>query len=140
MNDLKVSRSLTIPARELRLTFNPSGGPGGQHANKASTRAELTWNVAASSALGPRQRGRLLERLANRIDTDGNLRLVSDRYRSQLRNREDVVERLAKLVRDALATQPKRVATKPHAGAREARLRSKKKRSELKRSRRELDW
>ena len=135
-----MSRSLTIPANELTLTFSPSGGPGGQHANKASTRAELTWNVARSPSLGPRQRARLLERLGNRIDGSGNLRLVSDRYRSQTRNREDVTDRLARIVRDGLATRRSRVATKPHAGAKEARLRAKKQRGELKRSRRDLDW
>ena len=140
MNDVRVSGSLTIPAAELELRFAPSGGPGGQHANKASTRVELTWNVAASDALGPRQRARLLERLANRLDSSGNLRLVSDRYRSQLRNREDVATRLADIVRAGLATKRKRVPTKPHKGATEARLRAKKQRSDLKRSRRELDW
>jgi len=140
VTDIKVTRSLTIPEAELTVTFSPSGGPGGQHANKTSTRAELTWNVAASAALGPRQRARLLERLSNRIDASGNLRLVSDRYRSQTRNREDVAQRLAKVVRDALATPRRRLPTKPHAGAKEARLRAKKQRGELKRSRRGGDW
>lgn len=140
MTDVKVSRSLTIAGSEITVTFSTSGGPGGQHANKTSTRAELTWNVASSASLGPRQRARLLERLGNRIDGNGNIRLVSDRYRSQTRNRTDVTERLAKIVREGLATQRRRVATKPHAGAKEARLRAKKQRGELKRSRRETDW
>jgi ribosome-associated protein len=140
MSDLRVSRSLTIPSSELRFTFSPSGGPGGQHANKASTRAELTWNVARSNALGPRQRARLLERLANRIDSSGDIRVVSDRFRSQTRNREDVGRRLAEMVAGALATRRARKPTKPHAGATEARIRAKKQRGELKRTRREIDW
>lgn len=140
MNDVRVSGSLKIPANELEMRFATSGGPGGQHANKAATRVELTWNVAASTALGPRQRARLLERLSHRIDSSGNLRLVGDRYRSQTRNREDVTRRLADLVRDALATRRTRVPTKPHVGATEARIREKKRRGELKRSRRDVDW
>lgn len=140
MNDVRVSGSLKIPSSELEMRFATSGGPGGQHANKAATRVELTWNVAASTALGPRQRARLLERLSHRIDSSGNIRLVGDRYRSQTRNREDVTRRLADLVRDALATRRTRVPTKPHAGATEARIREKKRRGELKRSRRDVDW
>ncbi len=136
MNDVKVGRALTIPSSEIQLTFSPSGGPGGQHANKVATRVELTWNVDASAVLGPRQRARLKRKLARRIDAGGTLRLASDRFRSQLRNREDALQRLAFLVAEALKPEKKRVPTAPTAAARERRLREKKRRSETKRARR----
>jgi ribosome-associated protein len=135
-DDVRVNRSLTIPARELAFSFSPSGGPGGQHANKASTRAEVVWNVDRSTVLGPRQRERLKTKLRHRIDSNGNLRLVSDAERSQLRNREEVKRRLARLVADALVPPKRRIGTKPSRSAVEKRLQEKKRRGELKRERR----
>ena len=132
---MRVNRSVTIPDGEIKLSFSPSGGPGGQHANKASTRVELTWNPAESSALGPRQKERVVGALRRRLDSSGNLRLTSDRYRSQLRNRADAMDRLAELVRDALVPPKARVGTKPTKGSKEERLRANKKRSEIKRAR-----
>lgn len=134
--DLHVNRSLTIPGPELEFSFSPSGGPGGQHANKASTKAELVWNVERSAVLGPRQRERIKSKLRHRIDSNGNLRLASDTQRSQLRNRDEVRRRLAHLVADALIPAKQRVRTKPSRGAVERRLQDKKKRSDLKRNRR----
>lgn len=133
--DLRVTRSVTIPARELHFSFETSGGPGGQHANKAATRVVLEWDVAGSAALGPRQRDRVLDALGRRIDSSGRLRITSDRYRSQMRNREDARDRLARLVGDALKPRKARVATKATAAGKERRLRNKKRRSEIKRSR-----
>ncbi|MEA2446772.1 MAG: ribosome-associated protein [Actinomycetota bacterium] len=133
---IRVNRSLVIPPDELRFNFVTSGGPGGQHANKTATRAELNWNVEQSRALGPRQRERIRTRLANRIDSSGNLRIVSDRYRSQMRNRQDVTERLTRLVAGALRTPRSRVATAPTKSSKEKRLRTKRHRSEIKRNRR----
>jgi ribosome-associated protein len=133
---VRVNRSLTIPDDELTLTFVPSGGPGGQHANKSATRAELTWNVKTSRVLGPQQRARLANRLANRFDSTGTLRLTSDRYRSQLRNRFDAEERLARLVADALRPEKPRIGTKPTRASTERRLEQKRRRSATKRARR----
>jgi ribosome-associated protein len=133
---LRIGRSVTIPDEELKLSFTTSGGPGGQHANRAATRAILTWNVANSAALGPRQRARILKELGNRIDSRGQLKLSSGRYRSQLRNREDVMERLELLVLDALKPRKRRRATAPSIAAVEKRLRDKKRRGELKARRR----
>jgi ribosome-associated protein len=133
---LKIGRSVAIPDEELKLSFTTSGGPGGQHANRAATRAILAWNVARSAALGPRQRARILERLANRIDSRGELKVASDRYRSQLRNREEAMTRMQMLVEDALKSRKRRVATTPTAAGVERRLRDKKRRAELKSQRR----
>ena len=136
MDDIKINRSLIIPGAELELRFSPSGGPGGQHANKAATRAELTWNVNQSQVLGPRQRQRLQGALRHRLDSAGNLRLTSDRNRSQMQNRNDAIERFAALVRDALKPPKPRVDTKPSRASKEKRLEQKRKRSETKQNRR----
>lgn len=135
MAGIRINRSVTIPEHEIELSFSPSGGPGGQHANKASTRAELVWHVGSSDALGPRQRQRVLGALRNRIDGSGRLRLTSDRHRSQLQNRNDVIERFAALVAQALVPPKPRVGTKPTRAGTERRLQDKKRRSEIKRGR-----
>lgn len=133
---LRINRSLNIPEDELRFRFSASGGPGGQHANKAATRVELSWDVATSRAPGPRQRQRIRSKLANRIDGNGVLRVVSDTHRSQLRNRQDALERLGDMVGGALRQEKPRVATKPSKAAKERRIQTKKKRSRVKNLRR----
>jgi ribosome-associated protein len=136
MTALRVNRRLVIPENELEERFTTSSGPGGQHANKASTRAELAWNVETSAALGPRQRERLRTKLARRLDSNGVLRVGSEKHRSQLRNRTEVRQRLALIVDEALALERPRVKTTPTRAAKERRLQQKRRRSELKRSRR----
>lgn len=133
---VRVNRGLVIPDDELRVTFSTSGGPGGQHANKAATGVDLAWNVRDSRVLGPRQRERILQRLGSRIDRSGVLRVHSDRRRSQLRNREDAEERLGRLVAGALRPIKRRIATAPSAAANEARLRAKRQHSQKKAARR----
>lgn len=133
---VRINSHLVIPADEIKLTHTTSGGPGGQHANKAATRVELRWDVAGSRALGPRQRARILHGLRGRVDNSGVLRLSSDRHRSQTRNRDDVTQRLATLVATALKPAKKRVATAPSQAARERRLQEKRRRGQLKRARR----
>jgi len=135
-DDVRVSRRVTIPASELGFRFTPSGGPGGQHANRSATRVELVWNVEESAALGPRQKARVRRALGRRVDAEGNLRLASAANRSQARNRRDVVARLARLVAGALEVPKGRVATKPSAAARDRRMRAKRRRGEVKRLRR----
>lgn len=135
-DDIRVNRSLTIPGTELDFTFSPSGGPGGQHANKVATRAEVVWNVERSSVLGPRQRERIRSKLRHRVDSNGNLRIASDAQRSQLRNRHEVRRRLGHLVAEALVPPKPRVRTKPTRSAVERRLQEKKRRGERKRERR----
>jgi len=136
MTGLRVNRRLVIPPNELEERFSTSSGPGGQHANKASTRAELTWNIESSSVLGPRQRERLRSRLASRLDSNGVLRVASEKHRSQLRNREEVRNRLAEVVDRALKVERPRVKTKPTRAGKERRLQQKRRRSEIKRTRR----
>lgn len=135
MSGIKINRSLTIPDHEVEYRFTTSGGPGGQHANKASTRVVLLWNVMRSESLGPRQRQRILGALRTRIDKEGNLRLAGDRHRSQMQNRNDVTERFRTLLHDALIPPKARVGTRPTKASKERRLQSKKRRSETKRAR-----
>ena len=130
-----ISKSLTVPRSELQYRASRSGGPGGQHVNTSSTRIELTWNVLASPSLSEADRGLILEKLKNRIDERGQLRLVASASRSQLRNREEVTERFAQLLARALEVPRPRKPTRPSRGAKEARLKAKKQRSERKRRR-----
>jgi ribosome-associated protein len=139
MSGLRVTRGLEIPDDEIELSFSTSSGPGGQHVNKTATRVNLTWNVKESRALGPRQRDRILKQLSNRIDSSGRLRLSSGRFRSQYRNREDVMARLKQLVSDALRPPTRRVETRPTEASRERRLRAKRRRSQIKRARQLVD-
>ncbi|HEX2093178.1 MAG TPA: alternative ribosome rescue aminoacyl-tRNA hydrolase ArfB [Longimicrobiaceae bacterium] len=132
---LAINDELWVPSAELELRASRSGGPGGQHVNTSSTRVELTWNVAASPSLTEAQRARILEKLANRIDSGGVLRLTASEHRSQHQNREAVVERLAILVREALHVPKPRRKTRPTRASRELRLQGKKRRSEVKRLR-----
>jgi ribosome-associated protein len=127
---------LLIPEAELEYRFSTSGGPGGQHANRSSTRVELIWNIERSGVLGSRQRDQIRAKLRHRIDGAGNLRVVSDSSRSQLRNREAAAARLAALVSEALRPQRKRTATSPTRAAKLRRLDSKKRRATTKRLRR----
>ncbi len=133
---LEVSADLRLPLAELEFRASRSGGPGGQHVNTSSTRVEVWWDVAGSPALSEEQRQRLLVRLAGRLDGSGGLRLVSSTSRSQLRNRQEVTERLRAVVADALIVPKPRKRTKPSRAAKAARLERKRRRSATKRDRR----
>jgi ribosome-associated protein len=135
-NVLDVSPELRLPLAELEFRATRSGGPGGQHVNTSSTRVEVSWDLAGSPSLTPDQRDRMMRRLASRVDGTGRLRLVSSTSRSQLRNREDVVERLRQLLADALVIPKVRKRTKPSRAAKAARLESKRRRAATKRDRR----
>lgn len=134
---LEVDASLAIPRWELEYRASRAGGAGGQHVNTSSTRIELLWNVARSTALDDAQRARVSARLATRIDGEGWLRVVSSARRSQQQNREAADARLAELVRGALVVPKRRRPTKPTRASKEARIRAKRKRSETKRMRRD---
>jgi ribosome-associated protein len=126
---LRVSRSLSIPVEELAWRFTTSGGPGGQHANKTSTKAEVRFDIERSPSLGPRQRERLLERLGPTV------RVASGEERSQSRNREVALRRLAERLAEGLHTDRPRVPTKPTKGSKVRRLEDKRRQSDRKRDR-----
>jgi ribosome-associated protein len=133
---LRVSRSILIPEGELTWRFSRSSGPGGQSVNTADSRVSLSYDVASSTALGPVQRARALERLRGKL-VDGVLTVHASSERSQLLNREAARERLAKMVAKAVAPPgPKRHPTKPSAAAVQRRLDAKRRRSRTKKLRR----
>jgi ribosome-associated protein len=139
MGPLRVTRSVLIPERELKWRFSRSSGPGGQSVNTADSRVELSLNLSTTTALGPVQRTRALARLGGRL-VDGVLTITASEERSQLRNREAAMERLAAVLASALAPPPpKRRPTRARRGAVERRIADKKRRAETKRLRRSTD-
>jgi ribosome-associated protein len=132
-----VPPSFEIPPGELTVRASRASGAGGQHVNKTSSRVEVVWNVATSRALSPEDRTWLLRKLASRLSADGSLRVVVSDTRSQLRNRDIAMERMAGVVRTALARPKKRKPTKPSRSALRARVEAKKRRSLKKKLRRD---
>jgi ribosome-associated protein len=136
--DLTVTDTLVVPAGALDWRFSRSSGPGGQGVNTADSRVELSVSIDAL-ALSDGQRQRLTERLGNRL-VDGVLTITASEHRQQLRNRQAARDRLAAVLRAALAPPPPaRRRTKPTRGSQERRIQAKKQRGELKRSRRRWD-
>jgi ribosome-associated protein len=127
---IRVTRSVSLPLDEIEIRVSRSSGPGGQHAQKSSTRVEAVLDVEGSAALTDTQKRRVVGR-AGPI-----LRAVAQDERSQLRNRELAVERLVEKLRAALAVPRRRVPTTPTAAARERRLERKRRRATTKRLRR----
>jgi ribosome-associated protein len=126
---LRVTRTVLIPLEELDWRFTTSGGPGGQHANRASTRAEVLFDVDGSQSLGPRQRSRLRKRFGPTV------RASAGEHRSQARNRDEALRRLAQRVAEGLRVERPRVPTAPSAAARARRLDQKRRRAAVKRER-----
>ena len=135
---LRVAPGLAIPADELRWHFDTSGGPGGQHANRSATRAEITFDLVGSPSVPEDLRARLLERLGARAP-GGVVRVSADESRSQWRNRQTARRRLATLLAEALRVPRHRWPTRPTAASRLRRLADKRHRSEVRRRRRPPD-
>ncbi|HEX8519406.1 MAG TPA: alternative ribosome rescue aminoacyl-tRNA hydrolase ArfB [Pseudonocardia sp.] len=133
--DLPVRGPLVLPARELHWRFSRSSGPGGQGVNTADSRVELSFDLAGSPSLPQHLRERALRQLRGRL-VDGVLTVVAAEHRSQLRNRAAARERLAAVLRAALAPDPPaRRPTRPTAGSKRRRLDAKARRSAVKRLR-----
>jgi ribosome-associated protein len=130
---LRITSACAIPLSELEWRFGPSGGPGGQHANRSNTRADLRFDAAGSPSLGPRQRERIVAALGAVV------RVSVDDERSQTRNRALALERLRERLAGALHVERPRRPTKPSAGARQNRLDAKRHRAEVKRARGRVD-
>jgi ribosome-associated protein len=134
--DLPVTGSPVVPAAALSWRFSRSSGPGGQGVNTADSRVELSVSPLHLPGLTDGQRARLRQRLAGRLGDDGVLTIAAGEHRQQLRNRQAARERLAAVLRAALAPPaPARRRTKPTRGSQERRIADKKRRGELKRRR-----
>lgn len=124
-----------IPETALEWSFGPSGGPGGQHANRSHTRAEVRFDLTATNLLPDTLKEDMLRRLGKRA-TNGVVVVSADDTRSQLQNRRLAQERLAALLNEAAHRPRRRKPTRPTAAARERRLNEKRRRSDRKRERR----
>ena len=122
--------------REVEFRTSRSSGPGGQHVNKTESRVELLWSPQESDCLTEDQKMLVASRLSNRITDDGVLILASEKYRSQHRNKADVTERFLDLVTSSLVPVKKRKPSRPTRSSVEKRIRSKKIRGDIKRTRR----
>jgi len=133
---LEVRSNIVIPASELSWRFDTAGGPGGQHANRAASRAELSFDLAASPSVPDRLRQRMLESLGNRV-RNGVVTVSVDESRSQWRNRAIARKRMTRLLRDASrGPQRRRRPTKPSRRAKARRREAKRRRSQTKNLRR----
>jgi len=130
---LQIKPGVAIPLSEVELRTSRSGGPGGQHANVTASRVEAVFDVNASQALTEAQRARVAARLGPRVTA------TAQDTRSQLRNRELALERLAARLAHALEVRRARAKTRPTKASKERRLDSKRRRGDMKKSRRR-DW
>ena len=133
---LKITRTVSIPFRELTYRAVRAGGPGGQHVNRSATKIELWWNAEASPSLTETQRARVLERLDSRLDARGRLRLTASASRSQKQNRERVTTRFQILLAAALRPRKVRKTTTVPERVKRARLEDKRRRAKRKAQRR----
>ena len=132
---IHVTAHISIDEREIEESFVRSSGPGGQNVNKLSTAVQLRFDVRHSPSLQPDVRARL-ERLAGaRLTRDGVLVIIAQRHRTQGRNRQDALDRLIELVRQAAVRPLKRRPTRPTKASRERRIEGKKRRGGIKRLR-----
>jgi len=133
---VRITGSVAIPLGELRFAFTRSGGPGGQHVNKAATQVELAFDVAGSPSLSAEQKERIRARLGSWLSKEGLMRLACQSTRSQAQNREEAVARFAALLRAALHVPKARRPTRPTRASGARRLEGKRHRSAIKRQRR----
>lgn len=129
---IELAPGLLVHEDELVFTASRSGGPGGQHVNKTSTRITLRFDVAGSASLSPRQKSLILEGLRSRIRAGGVLQVVSQGSRSQKANKDAAMERLGELLVAAITPAEPRVPTRVPRAAKHRRLDSKRRRSEVK--------
>lgn len=132
---MRVNDNLSIDEAEIEVQTTTSRGPGGQHVNRSETRVVLRFNVLTSASLSDEQRARILDRLAPRISREGILQVAAEDHRSQTRNRELAMERLAGLLAEALRRAKPRRPTRPTRAAQKRRVDDKKRRGSVKKTR-----
>ena len=132
---IRVNARIELDEREIQEDFVRASGPGGQNVNKVSTAVQLRFDVARSPSLPDPVRARLMALAGRRLTQDGVLILEADRYRSQRRNRDDALERLIELIREACEVEKPRHPTRPTLASKKRRLDSKQRRGETKKLR-----
>ena len=132
---IRINPEISIDEDELTIDFVRSSGPGGQNVNKVATAAQLRFNVFASPSLPEYVKPRLAALAGSRLTNDGVLIIDARRHRTQARNRQDAIDRLAELILQAAHVPRRRRKTRPTAGSRERRLDTKRRHSENKRLR-----
>ena len=132
---LTVPHEIQIPDSEFELTYARSSGPGGQNVNKVNSKAILRWNLFETESLGLDLKARALARLGDQLTTEGDLVIMSDRFRDQIRNREDCFEKFRALLSSALARPKKRKKTKPSKSSQRRAKENKSRHSDKKAAR-----
>lgn len=136
---IEITPSIQIDERELQIDFTRASGPGGQNVNKVATAVQLRFDVGASS-LPEEVKARLIHLAGKRMTSEGMLLIEAKRFRTQEHNREDALQRFVELIRRSLVPPKARKKTKPSAAAKEARLKEKKRKGEIKKLRQSRDW
>lgn len=136
---IEITPSFSLDENEPQFTFVRSSGPGGQNVNKVATAAQLRYDLNQST-LPPEVKERLRHIAANKITTEGELVIEAKRFRTQEQNREDALNRLVELLQRAFEKPKPRRKTKPTAASQQKRLKQKKQRGEIKKSRQERTY
>jgi ribosome-associated protein len=132
---IRVNAQIELDEREIQEDFVRASGPGGQNVNKVSTAVQLRFDVARSPSLPDPVRARLVTLAGRRLTQDGVLIIEAERFRSQRRNRDDALQRLIELIREACEAETPRRPTRPTLASKKRRLESKQRRGETKKLR-----